>query len=627
MINSIQGLRAYAVVIVLLYHLKIGLFSRGYLGVDIFFTISGFVIYLAYAEKMSQKDQIYEFLKGRFFRLFPAYFVTTVIVACISVSFLLPQDAYRDIIDSLYSLSNTVNIYYLLSINYFSVDSDYRPLLHLWSLSVEQQYYFGLAIFAYLLFLMRKYYENIFLYLSRFKILLLSVVIIVSLTLSWIVRGIYEPADFFNPVTRAWQFGIGMMAAELFTKLGEADANRFSKYNGTIFTTLILIALIIASNFKLFSQNIFDQFVLSIVTSLLCFISALGASAKLLEAAVVQWLGKISYSLYLVHWPIIVFYRYLVNRAFNLTEIVGLALAAIGTAALLHYTVEAPWRSWSINNWRRRIFAFATSAVAFASVALALSHISFGGVDRDFRISARSVSGVRAEIDQHCIRRSGQNGHGIICEIKGRNAGPSLTLMGDSHLVPFVPSLAENAETDITLYISTGCLPLSGVKYVTYEHQSLCGNFFDKAWEEQPDGRPVILVARWNGYEALVRNPEHISSALDRTVARAKGVLSIVQQPHEYATQLPFAVGYSSSIRVLQHIRPRTVWFSDGIPPLLKAPIKKPMLIMTRKQICDIPGTQVNENKNCFFSEKHGLFFSDDNHIVPSIAHRVRIIK
>lgn len=627
MIKPIQSLRAFAVIIVVLFHLNISVLERGYLGVDIFFTVSGFVIYMAYFEKIKRKRDIISFLSSRFFRLFPAYLVVTASVISFGYLLFLPADKNQLIIDGIYSVFSIINVYYIFTTNYFSIDTEYRPFLHFWSLAVEQQFYviFSLYILMYL-YAKNKNFLKIAQSPNANLYMIISITF-VSFLLSGYLREIHSPADFFNPVTRSWQFGVGMIFAELSRRKSDAHIPKNFHTSLVLFygSTFLLFYVAIIGFFE---NLLYDQLIISLLVAVICVIASHSVKKSILDSDIVQWIGQVSYSVYLVHWPVIVFYRFTVNRPFEIFEMALLVAVTLAMSALLHYSVEIPWKKWPTGKRWPRFAALLLLCVAALAAGKIVSAALYSHDDYDRRTQIRNVAGTRADIDQYCKRQPTDYNHGIICDIMNNPGAPVISIMGDSHVVPLVPALRKQTKYSIRLYIATGCLPLRNMAYTNHQQRVLCSEFFDAAFKQQPDGRLVILVARWNGYSEHVGSKQAIEKALAETMRMSHGPIQIMQQPFEFKELLPFALSYMRDGLELYHFKPTQGFFADGIPTVgaTDGPMQ-PEIIYTRQILCNMVKRSKTEPNACIYSQDRGLFYADDNHLLPTIASELNVVK
>ncbi|MDC5474552.1 acyltransferase, partial [Acinetobacter baumannii] len=216
--NDIQILRGIAVSLVVLFHLEIVGFSSGFLGVDVFFVVSGFLMAILY-----NPHQKKEFFIKRAKRLLPSYFIVVLVTLLASIFFILPSEQSQVINQSIYSLFFANNIGFWQQESYFS-KSNFNPLLHLWSLGVEIQFYLIIPILAWFF---------------RKSIWFLIFTLIGSLVVCFLIVGISPKTSFFMMPFRLWEFLIGYIAALYFTSSGAPI------YKNNIVSILSLICIIL----------------------------------------------------------------------------------------------------------------------------------------------------------------------------------------------------------------------------------------------------------------------------------------------------------------------------------------------------------------------------------------------
>lgn len=372
--REIDGLRALAVVPVILFHAGFETFSGGFVGVDVFFVISGYLITtIILAELQQGKFSIFNFYERRARRILPALFVV-MLVSFILGYFLLMPDEFKNLGQSFVATSLFSNNVLLgLTSGYWDLASEFKPLLHTWSLGVEEQYY---VIVPVLLLIFWKISRSSIVHLlwSIFFASLLFAVWFVNISPKW---------SFYLLPTRAWEICIGALAAIYSIKHSHFIEN--FKYSGA----LSLLGLILIT----FSIFVFDSTVLS--PGLFLLVPAVGAvllitfcrhnsiAFSVLGNRVTVFIGLLSYSLYLWHQPIFAFLRaYSDQRPSSISF-----LALIPIVFLLSYItwkfVESPFRNKSVIG-RNLVFSYSVlGTVVFVAIGFYLNK-SYGMASRVF---------------------------------------------------------------------------------------------------------------------------------------------------------------------------------------------------------------------------------------------------
>jgi len=291
--KDIQILRGVAVLLVVFFHLGLMHFRSGFLGVDVFFVISGFLMAVMYDHNEKKI-----FITKRALRLLPAYYVTVIFTIIVSIFVLLPREFYQTTNEALYVDSFIINFYYWLKSSYFS-KSDFKPFLHLWSLGVEIQYYLIIPILFYFF---RK--RQCFFWLCFFA----------SLFLCFFKVQDNPKASFFLMPLRVWEFLVGYCVAKYFTLNGSIlKINSTKQAIGSIFFFIIAaIPLFDVKQSYSFISGHPGLYALLITISTGGVI-ACGINNKFensLFGSFLEVIGKYSYSIYLVHFPVIVLFLY-----------------------------------------------------------------------------------------------------------------------------------------------------------------------------------------------------------------------------------------------------------------------------------------------------------------------------
>ncbi len=304
---EIDGLRAIAVFSVIIYHAKIFVFGNefltgGYLGVDIFFVISGYLITsIIYKEVYQNKKFSYiSFYKRRIRRILPVlFFVITVSIPFAYLS-LLPNSLINFTKSIIYSLGFSSNFYFYFSgQEYSAVESIFNPFLHTWSLSVEEQFYLIFPFFFVLVFF--KFQKKL--------ILTILIVLLISFILSVFQTEVNASKSFYFIHARFWELLSGSLVACFEYK------NQFNKVSKKLTNFLVNLSfVVIICCFLFFDQSTKHPSYLTLFPIISCCIILLFACknqilCKILSSKLLVFLGLISYSLYLWHYPIFAFYR------------------------------------------------------------------------------------------------------------------------------------------------------------------------------------------------------------------------------------------------------------------------------------------------------------------------------
>ena len=352
---DIDGLRALAVVPVLFYHAGIPGFPGGFVGVDIFFVISGYLICgMINADIRNRLFSLGEFYKRRVLRILPALFVMFLVTSVFAYIYFLPVEL-EDYARSLASaVGSAANIYFAGTAGYFDAPAETKPLLHTWSLGVEEQFYFIVPLL--MLFIWRAAPKHARLLFALAAALSFAAAIAVSFRNPTFV--------FYLAPFRAWELALGALLAIGFFP---APQTAFGKNAcGAARMLLLLGAIFLGSP----SALLLMVSLASIGTTLVIASSEAGVSAvgRLLSLRPVVFIGLISYSLYLWHWPLIVFQRtdqLLLPNSSGIAAKLALVALSIGIAFLSWKFVEMPFRKARAAS-KRVVFGIASMATASA---------------------------------------------------------------------------------------------------------------------------------------------------------------------------------------------------------------------------------------------------------------------
>ncbi len=318
---DIDSLRGLSVISVIIFHLDHSYFPNGYLGVDLFFVISGYVITKSIIKKYYEGNfKFTEFYLKRIRRIFPVLLVVLISSLLVGIFLLLISDLKNFSESLLTSLGFISNFYFWITGGYFSTNDQLKPLLHLWSLSVEEQFYLFFPIFLYLLFKISKKIN--FYLVSIVLISLFSFFIDVFL----ISKG-HTDAIFFLFPARVWQFGLGIYFA-LLTNIQLKDIWIDRLY-------LLIAFILIIFNFIYKISFLPDATLMSLGTAMILYRkdNKKNILSKLFSFKPLIFIGLISYSLYLWHWPVISFSKYVYIEELTF----GIIFFCIATIFLLSF--------------------------------------------------------------------------------------------------------------------------------------------------------------------------------------------------------------------------------------------------------------------------------------------------
>ena len=520
---DVDGLRAVAVLSVLLFHGGVAALSGGYVGVDVFFVISGFVIATKLIEEIEgAKFSIANFYVRRIRRILPAL-AATIIVSCLAaLVFFLPDALYdfsRSVVATAIFLSN---MYFWKNSGYFETGALDRPLLHTWSLAIEEQFYIVIPIALFLLMT----------YARRWTFALFALAAAASLGLSIFITDTAPTANFFVLPTRAWELLLGVLVA--LAPWPPTSHRVLREAIAAVGLALIGFAVLMYTSATPFPG--LAAVVPTVGTAMLIYLGKDGEPtfvASGLSLRPVVAIGLVSYSLYLVHWPIIVFARYALLRDLRGWEIVAAVAAAFTLAYLSYRFIETPFRR--PRRPMRRAQLFVRTAAALAGLcALGLVGTWSGGarvLHPTFAPTAQA-EGPDLWLTQRCFleNQDASAWAGDLC-VRTQGASGNALLWGDSFAAQYVPGLVANQDRltrNIVEYAFAGCPPI--LSYRSYARPG-CEEFnarvFDVIAQYHID--TVVLSARWD--EMRERGLEGLSDTIDQLRARGLSVYVIGQSP------------------------------------------------------------------------------------------------
>ncbi|MEA3456830.1 MAG: acyltransferase family protein [Campylobacterota bacterium] len=518
-ISDIDGLRAVAVMAVIFYHVGYKWIPGGFVGVDIFFVISGYLITKNILFDVEHKNfSFFDFYVRRARRLFPALFVMLLVSIVFAYQLFSPVDLARFGQSLLYANMSLSNFFFMSEAGYFDAGSDIKPLLHTWSLSVEEQFYLIWPfLLVGLLWFRNKRYLLIFLLLST----------IISAYASFAVTEKNPSVSFFMLPFRTFEFSIGALViwAELF-KFRQKYLYDFLTMLGL---GLILYSLLIFTHTMQFPG--YAALVPSIGAGLVIYASRFSVAGSLLRHKVAVGIGLISYSIYLVHWPFIVFYKYWkFGTITHLEKMMFIAASFILGYVLWRY-VEKPWRLKKADDSKTH-FTFIVPALMLLIAFIAANIWGYKGFpDRypeEFQISTEELM---VERNRYWSKQQDAD------LLKGQKGEDSVIIMGNSYGIDLIYALKENDSKLNIEFLSTTFL-CSNFGTIPNDDDQIekCSNIKNKNFANQKWKTidRVYLHDNWTVFDL-----DKLKNSLAEIRALSHAPIYVFGPKMDYAKQIP----------------------------------------------------------------------------------------
>ena len=487
---EIDGLRALAVIPVILFHAGFSLFGGGFVGVDVFFVISGYLITSILLKELNNNSySLANFYQRRARRILPALFF--VALACIPFAwFWLPPKDMLDFAQSLAAVSIfSSNLYFLSESNYFDIEVELKPLLHTWSLAVEEQYYVFFPLLLALIWRVRK------------QAVTPTLLILAGLSLyfaQWTAYN-YPKAGFYLLPTRGWELLIGSLVAISAFK-GNMPRWIKPQLNGLL--SLCGLAFIVIAVFIFDKHTPFPSVYALLPTTgtalIILFATKGTLTNKLLANGLLVKLGLISYSAYLVHQPLFAFTRHRSLGEPSIGLMLSLGFGSFVAAYFIWKYIEQPFRTnHQIISGKKLLLSGVFIIVGlFAFGIAAIATDGFSG-----RYSKQQLTHYQVAMS-HEFAWNGCN----FDECKSNHTDKAkIVLIGDSHAASLAPSLSTAFSTPLTKFAwstMAGCPPLMDF-YVSNTQSNECSiahHSISQFLIHSDDVEWVILSAQWSLY-------------------------------------------------------------------------------------------------------------------------------
>lgn len=639
---AIDGLRAVAVMAVVLFHLDLDWFQGGYVGVDVFFVISGYLITRNIAQALDeQRFSLIGFYIARFRRLFPAMIVTVAATLLVGVLLFSPDALIRLSGSAIASILSLANIRFWQSSGYFDIDHSFKPLLHFWSLSVEEQFY---LIWPILIISVIGLFGK-----KRVALMLLGAVFFLSLISSQIVLRLSPDTAFYWMPFRAFEFALGALL--FFAE--RQPANVISKVFGSnAGLTFCGLALIFFSSVAYSSSTPIPGWnaLVPVLGAALVIVSRDSILAQLvLSNKSSRWLGRVSYSLYLVHWPIWVYASFFVVREFSLSEKGILFCLMLVLASLLHYGIEKRFRRPALTNQ-----AMAASTAVFLALSIAILLCSW---------LIRYQQGWPQRVVDSAIESTGrlidceyQDGRGWQeCSLTSAGASnKSILLVGDSHSMNLRDAFASFATDNSYSFKSisvAGCPPLIDIEIryqISGKIDSRCQKFSAllKQVISSGDYSSVVFSARWmwfyehHAYSNDTVSPKAYLSGLSKVSGNAsesreawsESLNNTIEFTKKHSDKVVVFSQYPLLHKGIGECNKSPEYLIPKSDHALRCKVKiqyqeiMAKLAFTNKTIAKLSSANVlpvlpsdylcsNLAKECRIWSEHGLLYADENHL------------
>ena len=595
---EIDGLRAIAVISVIVFHAFPSLFPGGFLGVDVFFVISGYLVTgTILRDTRGNKFDISAFYVRRIKRILPALIVTLCGVMISGWVLLRLSDFNQLAKHVLAGASFSSNFLLQSESGYFDKSSELKPLLHLWSLAIEEQFYVVFPLFLAL-------FLRLFKSLRTIQFVLIAIMI-GSFSYSLHQHFVDSASSFYSPFSRIWELLAGSVFA-ILARNKRRESNREKRVRKDTNTVLLGVGLILGSMLSI-NQNFFPEIIYTANSlSGACLILSIRSKTHggFLTNPLLVFIGKMSFSLYLIHWPLLSFARILNGKPTSITTRLLCVCLAVLLSIGSYFLVERPFR---VNNSQKPLALFVSLGLLFTVGVSA--YINLNKV-LPYKSSSKEESFVYGDLDHRefhgyisknfhlCTPRSvletSLSWDGFVRCNQSKAESPIETLLlGDSHAEHLFIGLAELLPSrNIGYYIRNSSLSLDNPEYSLILHEIVKNQSINQ----------VIISERWDqrGFDVAE------IGALVETLQSAGKQVFITDGVPNFSFD-PRLCKYNGICQ-----EPRTRFegqYSSYLPGIIELTKRYPSvgLIRTTSYFCD--------DATCSMTNGSELLSRDDNHL------------
>jgi peptidoglycan/LPS O-acetylase OafA/YrhL len=612
----LDGLRAFAVIIVLIFHLNPDWLSGGFIGVDIFFVLSGFLISQLIALKLKKNEFNYSsFLLSRFKRLAPAYLTLLIITSISAVFFLLPKELLLYSKNVEFSLLFLSNFHFYALSDYFAPSSKSFPLLHTWSLAVEWQFY---LIFPLLLLYLWRCFKSlpIYIYCAALALSLITTILITYWNISF---------SFYMLPSRAFELLIGGF-------VGLYGHNSIKQKSILLYVSLIALIILI------FCMIYFDHdlafpgiyaVIVSSSTALLIYAFINYPESALAKFFSYQWLrfiGKISYSLYLWHWPIFLYASwYWQGTEYTINKYILTLFITLIFSLFSYYLIENKFRKHKSN---KPVLSLSVIVIISIIITSSIYQISNGLPDR-FKEYTKIINTPKwQKMPGKCSRT--QNSHGYYyCVLGDQSEEPYTLIWGDSHAQALswqIDKHAKNNQQAVLFLTKGGCPPIFfGLPSNSPINALECIESQKLALEiiKNKPIKQILISARWHGYKkkSFGQKPVDTIPEVNNQLKHNNEFINRVETTLNYLSKLGKNIIILDSIPEPPYSVPeflaRKAILSQTLPQDFKLKEYESLsdLLFNKKlNVVNVRSTFCNNN-NCKLQENGYPVYFDTNHL------------
>jgi peptidoglycan/LPS O-acetylase OafA/YrhL len=628
---EVDGLRAIAVMAVVLFHARLGV-SGGYIGVDVFFVISGYLITsLIIKDLEAGTFSFWKFWERRIRRILPALTVMILSVLALGWFLLLPNDYANLGKSTVWQALFAANIYFWRNSGYFSPAAEEQPLLHTWSLAVEEQFYFLMPVGLFILFRCA--------FFRRRPILLTLLTIGTLLSLALSIYGIshhHFSATFYLLPTRAWELMLGSILAIAPTRIIPS-----SQWGREIMSCVGIVGILIPCFFYNADTPFPGLAALPVCLGSFLYILSnqhnpqnqpLTQVGKLLASRPFVFIGLISYSLYLWHWPLFAFNTYWSDGTSNIQGNITLVLLAFVLAILSWRYIETPFRLQQLASSRRKIYALGLSSIMLLLV-VGYTAYYFNGFPLRLPSSTEQILAAKNDhnIKLPFIATKDIKANNII-RVGSPSAPQSVLLWGDSHarmLIPAFELLANEYSISVAVIGYPSSLPILPVagNYRTSTSVPDTEEWAQAAIQyiREHHIQDTFLAAYWGYSKYDLHNKQEFSKDLLATIQAIQDAGSrvwIIHQVPDHNYKIP-------EFLVREGFRPQFLNWLRGEPKQASRTRIEHQKILSLLELDPVPNRCTfldpsvlflsnNPTRDFDISRENIVFYRDNNHLTLS---------